>query len=102
MIPGPWNIRDDFEGVIPIDGWDGDQSVEVCRVTCEDLEEARKVAPLISAAPDLQAAGAQAMGAYHALDAIIEDHPHVALLLPGLDSCKKAMIEALKKSGITL
>jgi hypothetical protein len=55
--PGPWHCVDEYEGTIPIDAPSTstglDNSVEVCRVSCDDEKSQTANAMLISAAPDL-------------------------------------------------
>lgn len=55
--PGPWEVVDKYNGVIPIDAWDqiDGSSVEVCRVGNEVEEQQKANAYLIAASPDLYA-----------------------------------------------
>ena len=58
--PGPWRIQDTYDGTIPVDGWseEGEESIEICRVSLDNETEATQSAnaALIAAAPELLAA----------------------------------------------
>lgn len=54
---GPWMVQDVYEGIIPVDAWDGEQTIEIARVSDDNLASGKKEqeanAQLIAAAPDL-------------------------------------------------
>ena len=55
--PGPWAIRDECNGTIPIDAWDGQESTEIARVSEDNLRsgnaEQQSNARLIALAPTM-------------------------------------------------
>lgn len=67
----PWMAREPFNGCIPIDAWDGEQSIEICRVSGEDAEHQNANANLIVEAPNL-------LSSLEKVTGMLKDYYHLA------------------------